>query len=141
MNIEEIKALIDNTAEMELDLEKESRRIPKMHAKAINIRAGEIALLRALEIEMDSRKRERWIFYSGKAEPHVYKDDPFNIKLLKNEVDDFVLTDKKIVEIRSKIEMQKIKISALDEYIKSINNRNFLIRSAIDYQRLMAGLS
>ena len=141
MKLEEIRDLIEANSEMLLDLEKESRRIPKLHSQAINIRSNELAILKALELEMDAKKRDRWVYYSGKAEPQTYKDEPFDFKLLKNEVDSFVDSDRSILQIKSKMEMQKIKISMVDEWLKGIQQRGFLIRSSIDYQRLMAGLS
>lgn len=141
MKISELQDWIEANSEIGLDLDKASREVPKLHSRAINIKANETAILKSLELEMDARKRDRWIYYSGKADAKVYKDEPFDLKVLKSDLDIFMDADKRITEIRSKIETQKIKVAMLDEYIKSISQRTFLIKSIIDYQRLMNGLA
>lgn len=141
MNLGEIQKWIEENSELGVDLDAASREVPKLQSRAINLKANEVAVLKALEIQMDSCKKDRWIFYSGKADPKAYKEDPFDLKVLKGDLDIFMDADKKVAELRSKIEMQKIKIEALEVFIKCLLQRSFLINNIITYQKLMAGLS
>lgn len=141
MNLAEIQKWIDENSELGIDLDKASREVPKLQGRAINIKSNEVAILKALEIQMDQCKKERWIFYSGKGEPKVYKEEPFDLKVLKGDLDIFMDADKKVAELRSKIEMQNIKIETIDLFIKCLLQRSFLINNIISYQKMMNGLS
>lgn len=140
MNIQEIKDWIENNSNMAVDLDKEARKVPQLQATAINFRANENGVLKLLELDLEKIYCDRWIFYSGKASPEVYKAEPFDLKVMKGDIDIFINADPKVRELKSKIENQKIKVAALDEYIKSLNQRTFLIKSVIDWNRLQQGL-
>lgn len=141
MTLDEIQKWIDENAEIGIDLDRACRDVPKLHGRAINIKANEVAILKAMELQFDQALKDRWVYYSGKADPVVYKEEPFDLKILKNDLDIFINADKKVAALKSKIEMQQLKIDALDNFIKGILQRSFLINNIISYQKLMAGLS
>lgn len=140
MKIEEIKEFVEKNSDLGLDLEKAARNVPQLQARALQIRAEETAELKKLELQMDMLRRKRWMFYSGKGDAEDYKDQKFDIKVLRGDMNLFIDGDKDVVMLKSKIENQKIKIALIDDYAKSLNQRTFLIRSIIDVQKLQQGL-
>ena len=49
--------------------------------------------------------------------------------------------DPDLIRIGSKIDLQKAKVEYLDSVIKGINNRNWVIRNAIEWRKFMSGIS
>jgi hypothetical protein len=49
--------------------------------------------------------------------------------------------DEDLVKIRSKIDLQKAKVEYLDSIIKGINNRQWVIRNAIEWRKFMSGVT
>ena len=104
------------------------------------MRANETGVLKVLELDLISAKKNRWIYYSGKADAKVYKDDPFELKVLKSDMDIFLDSDKEVLSLQSKIENQKIKVQMLTDFLYCLNQRTFLIRSINETLRIQQGL-
>jgi len=81
--------------------------------------------------------------YTGKAsqeELESWGEEPFDLDILKTDVDKFMDADKSLIDLKLKISLNETKIKMLEEFLKSVNNRNFMIRSAIDWQKMMNGI-
>jgi hypothetical protein len=48
--------------------------------------------------------------------------------------------DPKLIELKSKIVVNEVKVKMVEEFLKALNNRNFTIKSAIDWQKMMNGI-
>ncbi len=77
-----IQKMWEQDSKMDMDnLHVESLNIPILHAKYYNL-YNELLLLRK---RADQQKRnirhERYEYYSGKADPEVYQEDPFPKKI------------------------------------------------------------
>lgn len=93
----------------------------------------------SLKIEYEELYLERWMYYTGKADASVYQKEPFDFKLLKADVEKFLSADKKLMELKMKISLREEKIRFLEETIKTMNNRSFTIKNAIDWMRFTNG--
>lgn len=143
MNIEQIvdewskDTKIDQT-----DLAAESVKIPSLHNKYIKILFTEKLRLRKLETEFKVLKREKYEFYSQgpskETEDKGWKLPPRGV-ILKTDVPMYLDSDKDIISLSLKIGYSKEKIDLLEEIIKSINNRGYNIRSAIDWHKFTMG--
>lgn len=140
MTLQEILDIIEKNSDIPQDLEKASRAIPQLHAKFIGFKAQENAIMQALTLEWDTAYKDRWMFYSGKADPLAYKEEKFDLRLLKGDVDKFIDSDPKLTKIKSKMALQKIKIDAIDEFIKGLNNRQWNIKNILDYLKYTQGM-
>lgn len=81
-------------------------------------------------------------YYSGAAtreELDALQRDQFLGKVLKNELPLNIETDELMISLEAKISAQEVKVLALEEIMKSINNRGFQIKNAIDWRRLTVG--
>ena len=59
--------------------------------------------------------------------------------ILKQDLSIYMDADKDIIELNLKIAYQMEKIDLLEAIIKSLTNRNFQIKSAIDWTKFMQG--
>lgn len=141
MQIEEIQRYIESNHTITDDIPKEAKRIPVIHGKLLGIRTTEQLTLKSLQLQLTKVYKERWLFYSGKAEPSVYKDEPFNLRVMKGDIGTFLEADDKLIELRSKIAVQEAKVELLNEAIKGVNARQFLLKNIIDYNKLISGVA
>jgi len=144
MNLENLKehitkdSIVDST-----ELGIEALKIPQIHGKYINLLTDLKLLLTKQNQEYAILRLRKWKIYTGKAskeELELWKEDPFDLDILKTDVDKFMDADPKLIELKSKISVTEIKIKTIEEFIKALNNRNFTIKSAIDWQKMMNGI-
>lgn len=140
MNLDEIQLLWEKDSIINQDnLHDESIKIPSLHAKYYKL-YNNILLLRKLEEnKYKILKKEKWMYYSGKAEPEVYKEKPFDHKVLKPDIDKYMDADKDLIKIVSKIDYYQTMLSYLESILKTILNRTYQIKNAIEYMRFTAG--
>ena len=133
MNLDEIQILWEEDSKIDPDnLHQESLKIPSLHSKYYKIYNNIILLKKMEENKYKILKKEKWLYYSGKAEPEVYKTNPFDHKVLKPDLDKYMDADSDLIKVISKIEYYQIMISYLDGIFKTILNRTYQIKNAID---------
>lgn len=123
----------------ETNLAKEALETPKLYGRLLRIRTHESMLLQKYKLQLKKLYQSKRDYYLGRADPEVYKTKPFDLKILKSEVDSYIEADDEIAELNLKIEIQEEKIAYLDNALKQVANRGFMIRNAIDFQKLMCG--
>jgi hypothetical protein len=140
MNIEEIQELWETDSKIDPDnLHNESLKIPSLHSKYYNIYNNILLLKKMEENKYKILKKEKWLYYSGKADPDVYKNNPFDHKVLKPDIDKYMDADDDLIKSVSKLEYYQTMLSFLDSIIKTILNRTYQIKTAIEYMRFTAG--
>ena len=82
-------------------------------------------LLKKSEQDLTRLTREKWEYYTGKADPSVYQQKPFNIKLLKPDVDKYLKSDDDLIKLEQKVTYVQSVVDYLDRTIKIISNRGF----------------
>ncbi len=123
----------------ETNLAKESLETPKMYGKLLRIRTNESMLLQRYRFQLKKLYQDKRDYYLGRADPEVYKAKPFDLKILKSEVDSYIEADDEIQDLTLKIEVQTEKLNYLDNALKQVANRGFTIRNALDFQKMMNG--
>lgn len=126
----------------DLNLDKESIKIPLLHAKYIYMLSDARARLKAHQIEKRSLISKLRNYYFGSATQKDLTDlgrEQFLGKTLKNDISTNIEFDSEIIAIDAKIAIFEIKISALEEIMKSLNARGYSIKNAIDWRRLTMG--
>ena len=126
------------------ELGDESIRIPMLHGKFLNFFHDESLVLRKLEADQRTLRKQKWEWYSGKMDEDQLKSlgwEPFATRILRQDMDIYMDADPDLVRIGSKIDLQKAKVEYLDSIIRGINNRNWVIRNAIEWRKFMSGVS
>lgn len=125
------------------ELGEESANIPKLHYKYYKHYAQERLTLKKLEAEYKSLYKDKWEYYQGNLPDEDLKErgwDPFQLKVLKSDLSTYIDSDKDIINHMYKIEYQKEKIDFLESVIRTINNRGFHIKNAIDWEKFKVGI-
>ena len=140
MNLDEIQTLWEQDSLVDQDnLHEESIRIPVLHSKYYKIYNNILLLKRIEENNYKELKKEKWEYFTGKADPEVYVEKPFDYKVLRQDIDKYIDADKEIIRIISKLNYFDVMLNYLDSILKTISNRSFQIKNAIDFMKFTAG--
>ena len=143
MDLEKIQEMWENDSTIDPDnLHDESLKIPQLHSKYYTI-YNTITLLREKARETYNRVRlERHNYYTGKAPAEVYVEDPFPYKVRDKEaLQRYMEADEKLNSIDLKIRYYDVMLKFLEEIIKTVANRTFQIKNAIEWHRFQAGFN
>jgi hypothetical protein len=143
MNLEQIQEMWAKDSQIDPDnLHDESLKIPQLHAKYYTV-YNTITLLREKARETHSKvKLERYNYYTGKADPEVYEEEPFPYKVRdKDAIQRHMDADERLNKIDLKIRYYDIMLKFLEEIIKTVSNRTFQIKNAIEFMRFQAGFN
>ena len=140
MTLEELQAQADKDLVIDdTELDTESLKTPILHNKYLQYYNKFNLLLKKSQWEERTLQREKWEYYTGKSDPEVYKQKPFDLKVLKNDVHIYINSDEDIQKIQAKIEYQSAIVSYLEQILRILNNRSFTIKNAIDWRRFTSG--
>ena len=116
--------------------------IPKLHHKYYQIYVKEKMLLRKQESELKQLKLDKYEFLTQGPNEET-KDKGWKLPpkgmILKGDIPMYLEGDQDIINLSLKIGYQQEKLELLDSIIKSVMNRGFLIKSAIDWQKFTMG--
>ena len=125
-----------------LELDIESLRIPSLHSKYLQLLTEHSLLLKKTQGEYAVLKRNKWIYYTGKASEDVYKekgDFPLKLKT-KDEEKTFIEADEDIQKKKTEVEYCETVVDYLQEIVRQIGQRNFQIKNAIEWRKFEAGM-
>lgn len=143
MDIEELNTMWSADCKIdETNLSKESSRIPEIHNKYYIMYVKEGLRTKKLKsdlVELEHAKNE---YYSGSMDEDELKRrgwKPNALKILRSDINRYVDSDKDIVNLSLKIAYQESLTKYLEDIVKQISNRNFIIKNIIDWSRFQAG--
>ena len=140
MTLEELQELVEKDLKLnETELDLESLKTPQLHNKYMKYLNNFKLLLTRAESDFYQIKREKWEYYTGKSSPEVYKQKPFNLKILRSDVDKYLESDEDMIKAKQKIKYLETVVDYLDRTIKQITNRTFTIKNAIDWRKFTSG--
>lgn len=120
-------------------LDLESIKIPQLHSKYLNYLSDARLIKIRKEQEYKRMLREKYEYYTGKADEEVYKQKPFDLKILKQDVQLYIESDDEIQKSISLLNYYKEMIFVLEKILENINTRGFQIKNNIDWQKFMQG--
>ena len=65
--------------------------------------------------------------------------EPFQLKLLKADIDTYIDADDDIIDSNKLIALAEEKVAYLESIVKGLSNRGYLIKNAIDWKRFTEG--
>jgi hypothetical protein len=140
MTLEELQQSVDRDFKLDdTELDAESIKIPLLHNKYLQHFNKFSLLLKKSEYDHKAMIRSKWEYYTGKADPSVYKDKPFDIKVLKADVHIYMDSDPELQRADQKVAYQNQIVKYLEQVLRSINNRTFLIKNAIEWKKFTSG--
>ena len=142
MGLDEIMEMWSKDSEIDrTELGEESLRIPQLHSKYYKLFSQERLRLRKMESELKVLKLDKYEFYTqGPTEdtPPEWRLPPRGM-LLKADVPMYMEADKDIIDLTLKLSYQQEKVDYLENAVKSLVNRNWNIRNAIEWHRFTHG--
>ena len=140
MNLEDIRQLVSGDVQMDkTELDLESLKTPQLHNKYMKHLTNFKLLLSRAEAELATTKKGLWEYYTGKAAPEVYKENPFQFKLLRQDVDQYIQSDEEFIRLKHKVDYLNTVVDFLDRTLRQITSRSFLIKDAIDWRKFTSG--
>jgi antirestriction protein len=140
MNLDEIQLSWEEDSKIDEDnLHTESTKIPSLHAKYYKILNNILLLKKIEENKLKQLKKDKWQYYTGKADPEVYIDNPFDHKVLRQDVDKYMDADEDLIKQQTKIDYYQVMLNYVDSILKTINNRTYQIKNSIEWQQFIRG--
>ena len=140
MTFDELQALADKDLKInDTELDLESLKTPQLHNKYMKFHNQYTNLLKKSEQDLARLTREKWEYYTGKADPSVYKEKPFDIKVLKADVHIYMDSDPDLQKADQKVAYLNQIVKYLEQVLRSVNNRTFLIKNAIEWKKFTSG--
>lgn len=143
MKIEDIIELWEKDSTIDkTELADESLIIPKLHNKYYRILIEERMTLKSLESKMKQLRLLKYEFYT-QGPNDLSREKGWTIPpkglILKSDIPMYMDGDKDMIDMVLRIDLQKEKIDFLESIIKSVMNRNFIIKSAIEWIKFSMG--
>ena len=141
-DLDTIQDMWEKDAKIDRDnLHDESLNIPSLHAKYFQIYNTIFLLRKKAEQQRKNIRHERYEYFSGKADPDVYVQNPFPKKIrYKDTMTKYLDADEKLSNSSLKIEYYDTMLTYLESILKVIQNRTYQIKNAIEFMRFNAGM-
>lgn len=143
MDIEELEKMWAKDCEIdETNLIGESSKIPLLHSKYYKLYYRASLKATKLRYELRELEKAKTEYYNGSMAPEDLKErgwKPNPLKILRNDINKYIESDKDIIELSLRIEYQSSLAKFLEDIIKQINNRNFIIKNMIDLLKFQQG--
>ena len=127
----------------ETNLVGESSRIPLLHAKYYKLYHRASMKTVKMKYELKELEKAKIEYYNGTMTEEDLKErgwKPNPLKILKSDINRYIEADKDIIELSLKIEYQASISKFLEDIIKQINSRNFIIKNMVDLLKFQSGI-
>ena len=120
----------------------ESAKIPVLHSKYYKLYHRAAMKATKLRYELKELERLKTEYYNGSIseedlKKHGWKPNP--LRIMKAELPRYIESDKDIIELCLKIDYWSSIAKFLEDVLKQIHQRNFLIKNEIDLMRFYSG--
>jgi len=142
VDLDTIQRMWSEDAKIDPDnLHTESLNIPILHAKYYELYNNILLLRKKAEQQRKNIRHERYEYFSGKADPDVYIDNPFPKKIRDKEtMQKYLDADEKLSGVSLKIDYYDTMLEYLENILKQVTNRTYQIKNAIEFMRFSSGL-
>jgi hypothetical protein len=143
MNFDELKQQVQEDLKIDsTELAIESVNTPQIHNKYLIFLKKHKEALAEDERTIRVMRKYKWLYYTGKLskeELDRFKWEPFDLNILKTDVDRFIDADDDVIRLERQITEKKELVSYLDGVVKIVGNRQWNIRSAIEWIKFSHG--
>ncbi len=146
MTLDEIKAEWKKDVEIDdIELDKSSLDVPKLHAKYSELLTNNIISLKNLQFKYQILRKDKWLWFNGKLDDDRIKElgwnpDPFDgLKIMKNDMNVFFDADPDLQKIRAQIEYLTEVVDFIKRCMDNITWRHQTIKNTIEWRKFMAG--
>tara|TARA_R100001591_G_C4305274_1_gene171489 strand:+ start:101 stop:535 length:435 start_codon:yes stop_codon:yes gene_type:complete len=143
MNLSDLYEMVQSDLSIDkTELDTESLKTPQLHNKYLIMHSQEKLKLEQLLSERKIKRKDKWLYYTGKMSEEQLRFhgwEPFDLTILKTDVDRFIESDTDIIRLGAKITLQEEAVNYLESVVKLISNRQWNIRAALDWIKFTQG--
>jgi hypothetical protein len=140
MTLEELQIQASKDLKInDTELDLESLKTPQIYNTYLKHLTTYKLMLSRTDTEYNILKREKWEYYTVKADPSVYAKKPFSFKLLKTDIDKYLDSDMELSKLKQKVDYLQTTVDFLDRTLRQLSNRGFQIKNAIDWRKFTSG--
>jgi|TARA_B100001250_G_scaffold3447_1_gene2926 uncharacterized protein YozE (UPF0346 family) len=141
LDLDMIQKMWEKDSNIDLDnLHTESINIPKLHAKYYEIYNNIVLLKKKAEQQRKNTRHERYEYFTGKADPEVYTENPFPKKIRdKDTLQKYLDADESLSSVSLKIDYYDTILNYLESILRVIQNRTYQIKNAVEFMKFQAG--
>lgn len=142
VDLDSIQKMWEQDSKIDIDnLHIESLNIPILHAKYFDLYNTIFLLRKKAEQQKKNIRHERYEYYSGKADPEIYIENPFPKKIRdKDTMQKYLDADDRLSSICLKIDYYDTLLVYIESILKMIQNRTYQIKNSIEFMRFQSGL-
>lgn len=126
----------------ETQLMQESKKIPALHSKYYNLYFKEVLKVKKFKADYKELEHAKYEYYSGNMDGDELRErgwPPFRLKVIRQDMDKYMQADKDIIALSLKIDYHSARANFLEDIIKTIHSRNFVIKNMIDVLKFQHG--
>ena len=120
-------------------LDTEALKNQELYAKYLDHKSRFELLLHKAKGDYKKMYREKWEYYGGKADAKIYASKPFDLKVLKTDLSVYITSDEEVINAENKIGYLETVVDYIKGVIKSVDNRGWDIKNAIEWKKFEAG--
>lgn len=143
MTLEELNEMWGEDGDInETDLIGETRRIPKLHNKYYTLYVKTALKVKKMKSDLAELSRAKAEYYGGAMDVAEMKERGWpiiNLKIIKQNIPKYIESDKDIIHLSLKIDYFQSIEMFLQDIVKQINTRNFLIKNMIEWNKFTTG--
>ena len=142
IDLDTIQKMWEQDSKIDIDnLHTESLNIPILHSKYFDLYNTINLLKKRAEQQKKKIRHERYEYFTGKADPEIYLENPFPKKIRDKEtLQGYLDSDENLSQVNLKIEYYETMLTYIDSILKMISNRTYQIKNSIDFLRFQSGL-
>jgi hypothetical protein len=142
LDLDVIQRMWEQDSKIDPDnLHTESLNIPILHSKYFEIHNTILLLKKKAEQQKKNIRHQKYEYFTGKADPDVYLENPFPKKVRDKEtLQGYLDSDEKLSQSSLKVDYYETMLIYVDSILKMISNRTYQIKNAIEFMRFTAGL-
>ena len=141
MNLDELKLQVSQDLKVDDEhLDTESLKNQEIKAKYLEHKSKFELLLFKAKGDYKRLYREKWEYYGGKADAKIYVTKPFDLKVLKTDLNIYIESDEDIIKLEHKIAYLETTVKYIDGVLRSIQSRGWDIKNAISWKQFEAGM-
>lgn len=144
VDIEKLMAMWSEDAPIdETEPSKELARIPKLHAKYLNIMTHHNLIVKKLQYQYNQRRKIKWEWYSGDLnnpeDLETHQLEPMMKKILRADINMYLESDTELNNILLKKVLNEEIVDFCERVLKELGNRTYQLRSFMDWERFVGG--
>ena len=142
MNLDELKLQVQRDLKVDDEhLDTESLKNQEIKATYLDHKSRYELLLYRAKGDYKRLYREKWEYYGGKADAKIYASKPFDLKVLKTDLSVYITSDEEVINAENKIVYLETIVDYIKGVIKSVDNRGWDIKNAIEWKKFEAGVT